>query len=188
MVKKIAPKEFNTKGSGIQFCIDGYYVDEVLKQVNGVKIIGCKIRFGMPLKRKKQVIPKKLRQLGCNMMYAIMPCLEAEITLDETTPGAIKKSIKEVANYVGIDKGEAQFSSLTLSNGEGTGRFVKTTKEMAPKNQEDALDLRRKAKMLGLQEATGKIQSLISSIGAGKFQCDFVDVQVKQIALCRRVN
>jgi hypothetical protein len=188
-VKKQVTKKNISRKEGVQFCIDGFYVDEILKGLNGsVQIIGAQIRFGMPMKRQKVVVPTKLRKLGCSLMYQILPTLEAEIILDKTTPALIRKVVKQVAEHVGIDPAQAQFAYITLTNGEGTGRWVKTTKEMAPKDENEALDLRRKAKMLGLTDASGKIQSLIADIGAGKYQCDFQDVQIKQIALCKKVN
>jgi hypothetical protein len=59
---------------------------------------------------------------------------------------------------------------------------------MAPKKDEDAVDLRKKAHMLGLEEAEGKIQGLIADLGAGKFQCGFTTVVEKQISTCKKIG
>jgi hypothetical protein len=52
---------------------------------------------------------------------------------------------------------------------------------------EDAADLRKKLRVMGLEDAQGKIQSLIADIGTGKYKCNFQEVLVKQISLCERV-
>ena len=91
-MKKKVPTKYVTSKDKTQFCIDGVYVNEVLAMLpkKGVKIIGCKIRFGMPLRRKKVVIPARLRKLGCNYLQQINPILEGEIVLDNTTPTQIR--------------------------------------------------------------------------------------------------
>jgi hypothetical protein len=170
-----------------QLCIDGYLVDEVLPLIGkNLTIIGCKIRFGLPIKRQRIVVPTKLRKHGVGSMSEIKAGLEAEIVLDQTTPTAIKKAVKSVADYIGADPRRASFNYITLSNGKGAVRFNLTTKEMKPKG-DDAADLRKKARVLGAGEGQGKVQSVIADVGAEKFQCDIETVVEKRVALCRKV-
>lgn len=185
---RLAPKKMKDKADAIQHCIDGYFVDEVLKSIpKGVTIIGCSIRFGMPMKRKKVVVPRKLRASGVSSMYQIQPTLEADITLDQVTKKQIREAIAVVAEHIGVDESQAQFAYITLTNGDGTGKFVKTTKEMAAKGEDEA-DLRKKLKVLGLTDGDGRVQSLVSDIGAGAYKCDFEDEIIKKISLCRRID
>jgi len=187
MVKKQAPKDMKSKDA-IQHCIDGYFVDEILKGLPaGIKIIGCGIRFGMPMKRKKVVVPKKLREVGTLSLNQIQPTLEASIVLDEVNKKQVKHSVQTVADYCGVDAGLAQFDYITLTNGDGTGKFVKCTKEMEAKG-EDAADLRKKLKVLGLTVGEGRVQSLVADVNAGAYKCDFQDEIVKRVSLCRRVK
>jgi hypothetical protein len=94
-VKKKAPKKFTNKSSAVQHCIDDVLVDEVLKNIpNNIKILGCRIRFGMPLKRTKAVVPNKLRKLGVNYLNKIHEAFEAEITLDQVSKAHIKRCVK----------------------------------------------------------------------------------------------
>ena len=186
-MKKRAPKNA-TKSNAYQYCLDGIHVNEVLPMVKDVSIIGCRIRFGMPIKRRKMVVPVKLRKCGVQSMSAIQEGLDAEIVLDATTPTAIRKSVKTVAEHMNVDPSTATFRYLTVGNKEASARFVATTKEMQPKNEEEAVDLRKKAKVLGLKEGTGKVNSLIRDLGAEKFQCDIKTVVEKQIVLCRKVK
>lgn len=188
MVKKQAPKNLKDKKEAIQHCIDGYFVEEILKGIPaGIKIVGCQIRFGMPMRRKKIVVPKKLREVGTWSIYQIQPTLEAQINLDNVSKTQIRNSVKVVADYCGCDPELAQFDYITLSNGQGTGKFMKTTKEMEARG-EDAADLRKKLKVLGLTDAEGRIQSLIADVNAGAYRCDFQDEIVKRVSVCRRIK
>jgi len=116
-----------------------------------------------------------------------MAGLEAEVTLDQTTPTAIKRSVKVVAEYIGAEPEQATFRYIVLSNGQGTGKFVACRKEMTARG-EDAADLRKKLRVMGLEDAQGRVQSLIADIHAGSFRCNFQEVTVKQISLCERVK
>ena len=58
---------------------------------------------------------------------------------------------------------------------------------MKPKDEAQAVDLRKKAKVLGLTDGEGKVNSLMHEIGAEKFQCDIQTIIEKQIILCRKV-
>ena len=187
-MKKNAPKKVKSKDNAIQHCIDGYHVKEVLDSLSKkVTIIGCRIRFRYPIKRKKVVIPKDLRAVGCSYLQQIQPGLEAEITLDQVTPMQIKRAVKAVAEHIGQDADEAYFSYLTVANGSASAKFVITTKEMEPKG-EDAADLRKKLKVLGLDEGQGKVQSLLAELHTGVYRCDFETVVEKKIALCRKIK
>jgi hypothetical protein len=184
--KKMVKKRTSRIGkSATQHCIDDVYVLDVLKGIpKDIKILGCSIRFGLPIKRKKQVAPTALRKLGCNYFVEILGGYEAKIALDETTKASIKRSVYGVAKALDVEPSMANFEYILLSNGEGTGRFSATTKEMLAK---DDADLRRKARMLGLTNAQGDINSLLADIHAGAYQCNFEKVEVKQISLCKKI-
>jgi len=187
-MKKKAPRHMKKSNKTYQHCIDGYYVEEVLKIIpNDVHINGCTIRFGMPITRKKAPVPTKLKKLGVWRVNKIQEALEVEIVLDKTTKHAIKKSVDGVAKIVNIDPKKATFRYLKLGNGEGRGLFKLTTKEMAPKEEKDAVDLRRKAKVLGLETHDGKINSLLAALGTEKFQCDIQDIVERKVVLCRKI-
>jgi len=182
MVKKKAPKVKDAA----QYCIDGVLVEDVLKEIpESINIIGCRIKFGHPLRRQKVVVPKNLQKWGVDYLQQVQPTLEAFITLDATTPGKIRKAIKAVAQEIGIDAARAEFGYIVLSNGDGAGKFVKCTKEMQAKG-DDAADLRKKLKVLGITDGSGKVQSLIKDLGADKFTCNIEEVVERRIITCSR--
>lgn len=185
-MKKKAPKNLNGKNA-FQYCIDGVHVEDVLPLVKDVSIIGCRIRFGMPLKRQRVVVPVKMKRCGVQTMSAIQSTLDAEIVLDATTPTLIRKAVKDVAAFIDTDPAKATFKYLTLGVKGASAKFQATTKEMTPQKETDALDLRKKAKVLGLTDGQGKVHTLCAKIGAEKFQCDIQTIQERKIVLCRKV-
>jgi len=186
MTKKKAPKKVDAKNA-VQYCIDGIHVDDVLPLVKQVKIIGCRISFGMPLRRQRVVVPVKMRKCGVRTLSEIKSGLEAEIVLDSTTPALVRKAVKQVAQFIDTDPARASFRYLTLGDGAGSAKFSATTKEMTPQDEKDALDLRKKAKVLGLVDGQGKVNSLCAKIGAEKFRCDIQTIVERKIVLCRKV-
>lgn len=152
-----------------------------------IAINGCTIRFGMPISRKKAPVPTRLKKLGVYRVNKIAEAIEAEIVLDKTSKRAIQKSVSGVAKITNMDPNKAAFRVLKLGNGTGRGLFKLTTKEMAPKDEKDAVDLRKKAKVLGLETYEGNINNLLAAIGTEKFQCDIQDVVERKVVLCRKV-
>ncbi|MBW1672045.1 MAG: hypothetical protein JRJ45_00115 [Deltaproteobacteria bacterium] len=184
-MKKSAPKK--EVKNAVQYCIDGIHVEDVLPQLKKVDIIGCRIRFGMPIRRQRVVVPVRMRKCGVQTLSEIKSGLEAEIVLDATSPSLIRKAVKQVAKFIDTDPAKASFRYLTIGNGCGSAKFGATTKEMKPQKDNDALDLRKKAKVLGLMEGQGKVNTLCSRIGAEKFRCDIQTITERKIVLCRKV-
>jgi len=175
--KKYAPKTFKSS-EGMQYCIDGVYVDEVLKGLpDNIKIIGGQVRIGTAWKRTKEVVPVALRRLGCTYFTKLHPSSEANITFDQISKTAIKENVKKACKLIDADYKKAHFRYITLTNGESNGRFERTTKELHP----DERDLRKKATVLGLKDATGKIQGLIADISANKYFCRKQTVEVTTV-------
>ena len=109
-MKKKAPKHLRKSKHAAQYCIDATQVHEVLALLNkSITINGCVIRFGMPISRRKVVVPQKLKKFGVQTLSEIKSVLEAEIVLDKTTPTAIKRAVKAVAEYTGVDQKKATY-------------------------------------------------------------------------------
>lgn len=182
MKRKIRLKEESSK---IQFCLESNRVEEVVKMISSeVNIIGASVRFGMPMARIKQIVPKKLRNLGVQSLTRTVSTSEVNICFDSITKEVIVKNVKEISKNLDLDFKKAVFRNITIEKDGNVAKFESTTKEMLPKN---STDLRMKIKVLGLTAGKGKVNTLISSIGAKKFECQFEDVKVKQIAMCRIV-
>ena len=177
--RKFATNErFKNQKDRNQYCIDGVLVKEVLDYIpKDLTIIGARIRVGTPFKRQKSVVPNKLRKYGCTYMVHSLPTTEAEITVDQVSATTIKRAIREVCKGINADPGKATFRYLTLSNGTATGQFTRTTKEMRP----DERDLRKKANVLGLKEAQGKISTLIADLGVKNYHCSWEEITTRVV-------
>lgn len=179
--KKRAPSKMKLDKT-FQFCIDGTLVKETLEDLpKGVTIVGARVRLGTQFKRQRAVVPTKLRKSGCCYMCHVLPSTEAELAFDQVEAKTIIKASREVSKHIGCDADRAYFRYLTLSNGKSTGKFVRTTKEMRP----DERDLRKKAVVLGLEDAEGQIQTLIADISANKYYCHKQTIEVTTI-LCSK--
>jgi len=89
MVKRHVPKKVESKRNAIQHCIDGVHVNDVLKSIpSGITILGCRIRFGYPIKRKKIVVPREIAKAGCNYLQQIMAGLEDGWTRSRSNIGS----------------------------------------------------------------------------------------------------
>ena len=174
-----AGKEYGEIKHKTQFCIDGVLVDEVLNNLpDEITIVGCKIAIGTHLKQQKGVVPNSLRKYGCTYMRHSLPSTSAEITLDQVNGKQVKTAVEHVAEGIGAEPEKAYFTYIVLSNNNGaTGKFVRCTKEI----RRDEKDLRRKAIVLGLTDAQGKIQGLISDIGAKNFRCSWEEVITRMV-------
>jgi hypothetical protein len=181
--KKLAPKSMKNK-TATQFCIDGHLVDEVLKQLPGdVKIIGAKVYVGKSFSKHKCTIPNSLKKMGVQSLYEHIPAQEAMLVFDETNKTHIREKVADVAKYIDGDASKAHFKYLTLDNGAAKGKFERTTKEIKPYDE----DLRRKLVVLGLTDAEGKINTLISDLGAKKYECKIQIEEVKTV-MCAKIG
>ncbi len=161
-----------------QFCIDGYLVDEVLKGIpKDVIIFGAKVVVGKGFSKHKTRIPNRLRKFGVTQLNMHEPAYEAFLVFDQVVRSTIVSSIKSVSEALELEVGGAYFKYLTLSNGEGTGKFERVTKEIRP----DETDLRKKLTVLGLTDAEGKIQSLIGELSAKKYECKIQEVTTRTV-------
>jgi hypothetical protein len=181
--KKLAPKNMKNK-TATQYCIDGYLVDEVLGQLNGkTKIIGAKVYLGKSFSKHKCTIPNALKKMGVHSLYEHTPAQEAIMVFDETTVKTIKDKVADVAKYIDADTEKAYFKYITLDNGQAKGKFERTTKEIKPYDE----DLRKKLVVLGLTDAEGKVASLISDLGAKKYECKIEFEEVRTIR-CAKIG
>ena len=179
-MKRLVKEKVESKA---QFCLLGTKVEQVLKSINGVDVVGARIRFGMPIKRKKIKVSAKLRELGVKRLSQTMLTSEAEIVYDERiSPSAIRKNVRAIANELDLFYSDASFRTLTVEKDGNVAKFISTTKELLP---EGTTDMRRKLKVLGLVSGRGKVNTLVASLGAKKLICEFENVKVKQIALCK---
>ena len=105
------------------------------------------------------------------------PAYEAYLVFDQVTKTTIRKAIKEVSKALDLNEEAAYLKYIVLSNGQGSGKFERTTKEIRP----DETDLRKKLTVLGLTDAEGKIQTLIADISAKKYVCKIQEVSTRTV-------
>lgn len=161
-----------------QFCIDGFLVEEVLKSLpKSITIFGAKVVVGKGFSKHKTKIPNRLRKFGVSQLNIHEPAYEAYLVFDQVAKSTITKCIKQVSEALELDSTGAYFKYLTLSNGKASGKFERTTKEIRP----DETDLRRKLTVLGLTDADGRIQSLISTLSAKKYECKIQDTSIRTV-------
>jgi hypothetical protein len=185
MVKPRTNKKLAKRGRDItQYCIDGYLVDEVLEQIPAnVKIIGAKVFVGQSYSKHKKAIPTALRKLGVQSLREHKPALDATLVFDEVNKSAIKTSVKEVCKKLNESPEKAYFMYVTLKNGTSTGKFVHTTKERVATEA----DLRKKARVLGLEDVDGDAKGLIKALSAKKYVCSISTQEVRTI-MCTTVR
>jgi len=161
-----------------QFCIDGHLVEEVLGLIPaGIKIFGAKVVVGTGFSKHKTQVPNKLRRFGLQSLRVHTPTYEGDIVFDEISKKGIKDSIKGVCDVLNLNQDRSYFKYLVLSNGSGTGKFERTTKEIHP----DETDLRKKLIVLGLTDAEGKIQGLLAELSAKKYACKIQEVTTRTV-------
>jgi hypothetical protein len=181
--KKLAPKSMKNKVA-TQFCIDGFLVNDVLRQIpNDVKIIGAKVYVGKSFSKKKQNIPTSLKKMGVISLYEHIPAQEAILVFDETTKKTILEKVADVCKFIDGDPAKAYVKYITLDNGASVGKFERCTKEIKPYDE----DLRKKLVVLGLTDAEGKIQTLIRDLGAKKYECKIQMTEVRTI-MCSQMS
>ena len=181
MVKKAAAKKGR---DATQFCIDGYLIEDVLKQLSDkVSIIGAKVVVGKAFSKKKIAIPNSLKAKGVMALTHNVPSKCAHMVFDRIKGSVILKKVREVAKEIDSDADQAYFQYLTLDNGKGAGKFERTTKEIKPYDE----DLRRKLVVLGLVDAQGNVNSLIKSLGAKKYVCHITTEQ-KRVLMCSQMT
>lgn len=167
----------------IQYCIDGVLVKEVLETLpRDIIIIGAKVIVGKGFNKHKVPISNKLKKLGVMSLRENLPAKEATLVFDETNKTTILEKTKAVAEILGAEVEKAYFSYLTLSNKAGSGKFSRVNKDMRP----DDTDLRKKLTVLGLDEATGDVQSLVRDLSAEAYQCNIQEVVVRSYT-CKKV-
>ena len=178
--KKIAP--IDMRKEEIQHVIDGYLVQEVLKQIPPeIKILGGIIKISLINKKKRMIVPNILKQCGVQSIWVGDGAKDVVITFDEISRNALIKNVKLACSRLNMPFERAYFSSLLLSNGQGNGRFEHCTKEQTP----DETDLRKKLRVLGLVSGKDRVQSLIADIHAKKFRCMIKEEPAKFI-MCER--
>ncbi len=163
-----------------QYCIDGYLVDEVLDSLpRDVKIIGAKVRIGQSYSKHKKAVPSRLKKLGVWSLHEHKPAKEAILVFDETTKRIIKANVAKACEAIGETTDKAYFMYITLNTGTTTGKFVHTTKD---KNPDDS-DLRKKVRVLGLEDTDGNARALITALSAKKYTCR-VETQTVRTIVC----
>lgn len=178
--KKLAPVDMRKET--YQFVIDGYLIDEVLKQIpDTIKILGAGVRCVQMTANRRLIIPNKLKALGASYLRVREAALEMNFVFDQTTKATIVKSVKEGCKIQGLDYSRAFFGYLLLSNGQANGKFNHVTKELRP----DELDQRKKLRVLGLVSGQGPIQSLIADLGAKKYRCE-VKEELTRLLMCSK--
>ena len=177
------PKKLQKFGgkTGHQFCIDGFLVKEVLKQIPAnIKIVGAEVEIGTTLSSKRIPVSTELKKLGVKRLSRTMPNKRAFIVFDEVSKEIIIKTTRKVCEKLDINPDRAQISSIVLQYKDAAGKFERTTKEIKPYSE----DLRKKLKVLGLKLGHGKVSDLISALNAKKYFCD-IHEEIVRIAICR---
>lgn len=178
--RKIAP--INMKKEAIQHVIDGYTVEEVLKQIpEGIKIIQANVKCFLATGKKRMVVPNKIKSYGVQSIWIGTEIKDVVFVFDKISKTALLNNVKEACIELGIDPKKAYFKYITLTNGEANGRFEHCTKEQTP----DETDLRKKLRVLGLVSGTGKVQGLVADLHAKKFHCVIKEEPVKFV-MCKR--
>ena len=179
--KKIA--HVNMRKEEHQFVIDGYLIDETLKQIpDGINIIQagvCIYRIGT---KHKIMVPNVLKKLGIQSMREHGIAKEVIFVFDSIHKTSLVRNLKEACKKVELPYEKAYFKYIVLGNKEATGRFDHCTKEVKP----DETDLRKKLRVLGCVSGTGKIQSLLADLGAHKYECRIKEEPVKFV-MCSKV-
>jgi hypothetical protein len=161
-----------------QYCIDGYLVDEVLDSLpSGVSIIGAKVNVGQTYSKHKKTVPTKLKRLGVSSLREHVPALDATIVFDETNKTTIKRNVKAVCKELKESVDKAYFMYITLKVGTTTGKFVHTRKERSATEA----DLRKKVRVLGLEDVDGQANTLIRALSAKKYTCQIQTQEVRTI-------
>jgi len=184
MSKIGSKKEFPKlkRGVGIQFCIDGVLVHEVLKMLpKNIKIYGARVFLKEFGKGNKIVIQNALRRLGVTSIFERRSTKDVSITFDEVPREIIEHNTKKVCEMIGTNYLKAYFHTITLANKEASAQFSRTTKEIHP----DETDLRKKLIVLGAIEGKGPVHNLFADIGAAEFECSVQEVTVRT-AICKK--
>ena len=178
--KKVA--SINMRREEHQFVIDGFLIDEVLKQIPpGIKIIQAYVHLIKRDKEQRIAVPNALRKYGITMIRNAGLAKRASMIFDATNKENIKQNISKACIALDMPYQKAYFRYVVLSNADGTVKFEHCTKEIKP----DELDQRKKLRVLGATEGSGKVQSLIAALGAKKFRCVIKEEPVKLI-MCSR--
>lgn len=172
--KKEAPVDMRKESH--QFVIDGYLVEEVLNQIPaGIKILGASVTLRSFPTTRRIAVPTKLKAMGVARM-ATMPARDhAWLVFDEVAKSTIIRNTKAVCESMNQSYDKAYFEYLLLSNAEATGKFEHCTKEVRP----NEADQRKKLRVLGLTTGKGKVQGLISELGAKKYKCEIREQSVR---------
>jgi hypothetical protein len=174
--KKLVKDKKQKTREYVQYCIDAYRIEEVFNQIpKDVNIIGASAVVGKGYNKHKIVVPTKLKKLGMQTMREHQPGIEGIMVFDAVSVNAIRKAIKAACAELGVDYDKAYFKYITLSNGDGVGKFKRCTKEIKP----DETDLRKKLIVMGLEDADGDIKSLIRTLGASAYRCSIKEEVVR---------
>lgn len=178
--KKIAP--VNMKKEEHQFVIDGYLVDEVLRQIPPTLVINqahvCLIKRGL---ERRLVVVNELKKHGVTVLREQGTALRGSLICDKISKAGLIGKVKTACKMLNMPYDKAYFKYIVLANDDGAAIFEHCTKEIRP----DETDLRKKLRVLGATSGTGKVQSVIQEIGAKKFRCVIKEEPVKLI-MCSR--
>lgn len=178
--KKLAP--INMKKEAFQFVIDGFLIEEVLKQIpEGIKIIQARVVVNPPCRNRKLIIPNRLKKLGVNYLRIREAATEIILVFDQVSKSTIIKNVKEACALQGMEYNRAYFQYIVLTNGKANGKFEHTTKEMRP----DETDQRKKLRVLGLSMGQGPVQGLVADLGAKKYLCSVREETVR-LLMCSK--
>ncbi len=176
--KKLAVDKNNKDRTITQYCIDGYLIDEVLDDLpTGVTVIGAKVLIGAVHQRHKIVVPNRLKRLGVQVIQESVVSQQATLVFDQVSKGTIKSKTKAVGVNIGADPKTAFFKYIVLGIPGATGKFEHCTKEIKP----NEADLRKKLRVMGLTDASGKIADLIRQVSAHKYSCTIQFEEVRTI-------
>ena len=164
-----------------QYCIDAQYALEVLCKIpKSIKIESLTFDVGMPMRRKKIVVPNALKKLGVTYMASSEPKIEVSGKVEECGRKEMATHIKEIANKFNYEPESVRVRSIKLSFNGTTAFFTSVTKAIHP----DETDQRKKLRVLGLTSSEGNTAPMIQEINAKKYSCTFEIVPVRRV-ICK---
>ena len=178
--KRLAPVDM--RKDEYQFIIDGYLINEVLKQIpTPIKIVQAYVHLIQRGSEHRIAVPNALKKFGVSSIRAHEGGKMASMVFDSISKAALQDNVAKACKALNMPYDKAYFQYIVLSNGESSGKFSHCTKEVRP----DETDQRKKLRVLGLVSGAGKVQGLLADLGAKKFHCSIKEQTIK-VVMCSR--
>ena len=176
------PAPIDMRKDEYQFIIDGYLIDEVLKQIPApVKIIQAYVHLIQRGSEHRIAVPNVLKRLGVTSIRTHESGKMVSMIFDAISKHSLQQNVSKACKALNTPYDKAYFQYIVLGNAEASGKFMHCTKEVRP----DETDQRKKLRVLGLVSGVGKVQGLVAELGAKKFHCSIKEQTIK-VVMCSR--